>query len=98
MQLLYSGGGDPLAFLEGTFVYRMSGEPVGFLDGTHVHKLSDGSYVGELYRDMIVNTYESSPGPATSPGSPGRVPPADNPGGRGPYDYGYPCVLQRLLD
>lgn len=98
MKLLFDGQGEARAFLEGTYVYRMDGEPVGFLDGSHVHRLDDGAYVGELYQDMIVNTYTSSPGSAVIPSSPGRVPPADNPGGRGPYDYGYPCVMAKLLD
>ncbi len=98
MKFLYDGKGEPRAFLEGQYLYAMSGHPVGFLDATHVHRLSDGGYVGELYQDMVVDTYTSSPGTAPSPGSPGRAPPADNPGGRGTFDYGYPCRIDGLFD
>lgn len=97
MKLLFDGKGEPRAFIEAHFVYGMDGVPVGFLDGTRVHRL-DGEYVGALHQDMIVNDYQSSPGRATSPGHPGRVPPADSPGGRGTFDYGYPCVLHKLFE
>jgi hypothetical protein len=97
VKFLFDGKGEPRAFVEAYFVYAMNGEPVGFLSGPHVHRLSDGAFVGELYQDMVVDTYTSSPGTAPAPGVPGRVPPADNPGGRGTFDYGYPCRIDALF-
>lgn len=96
MKFLYSAHGESLAFSEGTYVYNMQGYAVGFIEHTHVYRLS-GEYVGELYQDMVVDTYDSHPGPSGPFVDPGRVPPADAPGSRGPYDYGYPDRLPQLL-
>lgn len=97
MKYLYNRGGDPVAVLEGRYVYGMNGYALGFSEGTHVYRL-DGAYVGELYQDMVVNTYTSSPGNTSPPGDPGRMPPFDSPGGRGPVDYGYPDVIDGLFE
>lgn len=75
----------------------MRGRAVGQVSGTHVHKLT-GSYVGELYKDMVVDRHMGNFGNIGNPGNPGNAGSPGNPGNRGSVNYGYPDVFDKLLD
>lgn len=94
---LYDRSGEPVGVRQGDYIYDMSGEAIGFVQSTHVYTMS-GEYVGELFNDMVVNQWLSNPGSMGRVTNPGKMPPPDRPLSRGPMDYGYPDVFQRLLD
>lgn len=96
MKFLFDGQGEPRAYFDGSYLYDLEGYAVGFVEQSHVHRL-DGSYVGALHQDMVVDTFESQPGPTQPRPDPGRIPPPDRPLGRGTFDYGYPDRLDRLF-
>lgn len=50
---VYSTGGQPVGFVYEAFIYDLSGMAVGRIVGSRAHRL-DGSYVGEWFKDMIV--------------------------------------------
>jgi hypothetical protein len=97
VKYVYDRTGEAKVVLEAGFLFDMEGYPCGFVDGTQVYTMK-GTHVGELYRDMVVNTYTSSPGRATPPASPGRIPRPERVPGRGPLEYGYPCLLAKLFE
>lgn len=94
---IYDRSGEPVAVKQGEHIFDMDGIAIGYVQGSHVYKM-DGDYVGELYRDMIVDQYLSNPGNMGRVMDPGKIGRADNPGNRGPMDYGYPDVVSKLLD
>jgi hypothetical protein len=96
MKYLYDRRGDAVAFVETQYVFTLAGDPVGYLEGPHVYTIA-GEYVGELFRDMIVDQYLSNPGGIGRVTDPGRMTPAENPGNRGPMDYGYPDAIHKLF-
>jgi hypothetical protein len=69
---------------------------VGQLRDTHVHKIS-GEYVGELYKDMVVDRHLGNLGNVGNSGNPGSPGCPGNPGNRGSVNYGYPDVFDALL-
>lgn len=73
----------------------MNGAPVGQLNGTRVHTMS-GEYVGELYRDMVVDRNLGNRGNIGNPGNPGNVGSPGNPGNRGSISIGYRDVFNKL--
>lgn len=97
MKYLYDRAGEAVAVLEGDFVFGLDGYARGFLQGEQVFK-RDGSYVGQLHIDMVVDAFVSNPGSTTPPGDPGRIPPPDRIPGRGAMDYGYPSRIERLFE
>lgn len=96
MSYIYDRRGEPIAYRTGQYLYTLEGEALGYLEGSHVYRL-DGPYVGELYRDMVVDRFLSNPGSIGAVVSPGRLPRFDYPGNRGPMDYGYPDVSEKLF-
>jgi hypothetical protein len=94
---LYNAQGEAVGTVVGQYIYAMNGTPIGYLESTHVYRL-DGPYVGELYRDMIVDQWLTNPGGIGRVLDPGKIPPSDNPGSRGPMEYGYPDVFYKLVD
>jgi 4-fold beta-flower domain-containing protein len=97
MKYLYDRRGDAVAYVEGQYVFSMDGAPTGYVEGAHVYRIS-GEYVGELFRDMVVDQYLSNPGGIGRVIDPGRAFPAENPGSRGAFDYGFPDVIHKLFE
>lgn len=97
MKYLYDRRGEAVAVLEGRFVFDLEGYPRGFVEGTQVYRMS-GEYVGEVYQDMVVETFASKPGSGTPPVPPGRIPPPEKVPGRGAVDYGMPSRIERLFE
>jgi hypothetical protein len=73
---VYSTAGDPVGFVFGTFIHDLGGRPLGRIVGSRVHRL-DGTYVGEWFKDMVVDRPEGrartippvvAPPPRPSPG------------------------------
>ena len=86
---VYSTDGEPVGFVYETNIYGLDGTPLGRIVGSRVHRF-DGSYVGEWFRDMVVQrpsirprTIFPAPVPARrpSPGPSYRL--------RAVVDYGY---------
>jgi hypothetical protein len=97
LKYIYDSRGLAVAYVQGRYVYSMHGDAVGQLvNGTHVHRLT-GQYVGEVYRDMIVDKHLGNLGNVGNPGNPGNAGNPGNPGNRGAVDYGYPDVSAQLL-
>jgi hypothetical protein len=86
-----------VGFWEDKYVYALNGTPIGQLDGEHVHKLK-GPYVGELYKDMVVDKHIGNLGNIVHPGNPGNPGHPGHPGNRGAVNYGYPDVFEKLLE
>jgi hypothetical protein len=98
IKYLYNSQGTAVAYIQGRYIHSMGGQAVGqIVNETHVHKLS-GSYVGELYRDMVVDRYLGNLRNVGNPGNPGNAGNPGNPGNRGAVNYGYPDVSAKLLD
>ncbi len=97
MKYLYDRAGEAVAVLEGGFLFDIDGYPRGFAQGDQVFKM-DGTYVGQLHQDMVVDAFVSNPGSSAPPVSPGRIPPPERIPGRGPMDYGYPSRIERLFE
>jgi len=94
---IYNARGNAVGYRYGNYVHDMTGRAVGQVSGdTHVHKLS-GSYVGELYQDMIVDQHIGDLGNIGNPGNPGNAGNPGNPGNRGSVNYGFPDVFEELL-
>jgi hypothetical protein len=74
----------------------MRGSAIGQLQGEHVYRLS-GQYVGELYKDMIVDMglHLGSVGNRGNPGNAGNP---GNPGNRGIVNYGYSDMSSKLFE
>ncbi|HEY5723301.1 MAG TPA: hypothetical protein VIT45_13355 [Allosphingosinicella sp.] len=93
---VYSTGGEPVGFLYENFIHDLDGRPLGRIIGSRVHRF-DGSYVGEWFKEMVVE--RRGAGPLALPPIP--VPPArPSPGAswrrRAVVDYGYPDLFDLL--
>jgi len=94
---IYDNHGSAVAYVQGRYIYSMRGNAVGqIVNGSHVHRLS-GQYVGELYRDMVVDKHLGNLGNVGNPGNPGNAGNPGNPGNRGAVNYGYNDVSADLL-
>ena len=94
---IYNEQGGTQAFRIGDHLYDMRGKAVGRISAERVYRLN-GSYVGELFRNMVV---EKPVGvrPSLPPISvPGDVEPPSADTSRGGGSLGFPDVFQRLLD
>ena len=95
---VYSTGGEPVGFQHELFIYDMEGTPRGRILGSRVHRL-DGCYVGEWFKDMVVQRPSGRPR-AVAP----IVPPAPRPSPgssysrRGNIHYGYPDAFPLLIE
>ena len=95
---VYSTGGEPVGFLHDLFIYDMEGTPRGRILGSRVHRF-DGCYVGEWFKDMVVQRPTgrpravppvAAPSPRPSPGSSYQR--------RGIVSYGYPDAFHLLIE
>ena len=95
---VYSTGGDPVGFLYETSIYDLSGKPLGRIIGSRVHRF-DGSYVGEFFKEMVVERPEGRPRPlpAVRPPSP-KPSPGISWRRRAVVNYGYQDSFHRLYD
>jgi hypothetical protein len=93
---VYSTEGEPVGFLYETFIHDLDGTPLGRIIGSRVHRF-DGSYVGEWYKDTVVERPGVSARqlPPMAP-PPRRVSPGSSWRRRGVVDYGYPDIFHRL--
>jgi hypothetical protein len=95
---IYQTDGHPVGFRFSNFIHDLEGRPLGRILGTHVYRL-DGSYVGELFKDSVVD----KPAPPVRPIQAIAPPPSiPSPGTgfqrRGLVNYGYPDVFHRLYE
>ena len=93
---VYSTEGEPVGFLYETFIHDLDGAPLGRIIGSRVHRF-DGSYVGEWYKETVVER----PGAIARPLPPMTPPPhRASPGAswrrRGVVNYGFPDIFDRL--
>ena len=93
---VYSTDGEPVGFVYETCIHDLDGTPLGRIVGCRVHRF-DGSYVGEWFRDMVVERPTGQP--RTIPPAP--VPPRrPSPGPsyrlRAVVDYGFADAFPRL--
>jgi hypothetical protein len=93
---VYSTEGEPVGFLYETFIHDLDGAPLGRIIGSRVHRL-DGAYVGEWYKEMVVERPSVRPRalPPVAP-PPHRVSPGPSWRRRAVVDYGYPDIFHRL--
>ena len=95
---VYDTGGEPVGYLFEATIFALDGVPLGRVIGSRVHRF-DGSYVGEFYKEMVVER------PGGQPRSlPPVRPPAPKPSPgiswrrRAVVNYGYQDGFQRLYD
>jgi len=95
---VYSTEGEPVGFLYENFIHGFDGAPLGRIIGSRVHRL-DGSYVGEWFKEMVVERPTARPRPLPPIAAPPhRASPGPSWRRRGVVDYGYPDLFQRLRD
>jgi hypothetical protein len=95
---VYSTGGDPVGFVYDNFIHDFDGTPLGRIVGCRVHRL-DGAYVGEWFKDMVVERPTARPravSPVTPP--PHRPSPGTGTSRRAVVDYGYADCFPLLYE
>jgi hypothetical protein len=93
---VYSTEGDPVGFLFETFIYDMEGTPLGRILGSRVHRI-DGSYVGEWFKEMVVERPSGRPRSIPPIAMPPRRPsPGSSYSRRGVIHYGYQDAFHLL--
>jgi hypothetical protein len=96
---VYDTDGEPVGCVFETNIYDLEGMPLGRIVGCRVHRF-DGTYVGEWFRDMVVQRPQARPRmipPVAAP--PRRAPAPASYRLRAVVDYGYrdafPLLRQR---
>ena len=93
---VYHAAGHPVGFLSSTFIHDMDGTPLGRILGSHVYRL-DGTYVGEWFKETVVDKPVHSRKPVQPVRAPARRSPVpDSFVRRGLVDYGYADVFHHL--
>lgn len=95
---VYSTDGEPIGFLYETTIHDLEGRPLGRIIGSRVHRF-DGSYVGEWFKESVVER----PGVSARALPPMAVPPSrPSPGRswrrRAVVYYGFPDIFHRLYE
>jgi hypothetical protein len=94
---IFSETGRVQGFRIGAYIHDMGGRAIGRVSAERVYRL-DGSYVGEVLRNMVVEK---------PVGARRNLPPVDYPGdaaipaldsSRGGGSFGFPDVFHRLLE
>lgn len=95
---VYSTNGEPVGFLYETNIYDLAGNPLGRIVGSRVHRF-DGGYVGEWFKEMVVERPEGRPRPLPPVARPAAKP---SPGvswrRRAVVNYGYRDSFHQLYD
>ena len=93
---VYSIEGEPVGFLYENFIHDLDGAPLGRIIGSRVHRF-DGSYVGEWYKESVVERpgVGARPLPPMAP-PPRRASPGPSWRRRAVVDYGHPDIFDRL--
>jgi len=95
---VYSTQGEAVGFLHEMFIYDMEGSPRGRILGSRVHRL-DGCYVGEWFKEMVVQRPTGRPRAIPAiPAPPRRASPGSTFMRRGIINYGYPDAFHLLLE
>lgn len=95
---VYSTEGEPVGFLHELFIYDKEGTPRGRILGSRVHRL-DGCYVGEWFKEMVVQRPSGRPRAIAGIAPPQRRPwPGSTFSRRGLVHYGYPDAFHLLLE
>ena len=95
---VYSTAGDPVGFLHEMFIYDLKGQPLGRILGSRVHRL-DGSYVGEWFKEMVVDRPSGRRRAIPPiPHPPSRPSPGSSYSRRGIVHYGYPDAFHLLCE
>jgi hypothetical protein len=95
---VYSTKGEPIGFLHEMLIYDMKGEPRGRILGSRVHRL-DGCYVGEWFKEMVVQRPTGRPRAIPPiPAPPRRPSPGSSFSRRGLVHYGYPDAFHLLIE
>ena len=93
---VYHADGHPVGFLHSNYIHDLEGHPLGRVVGTRVHRF-DGSYVGEFFKQTVVNkpvTTRRNMGAIKPP--PEQQPPETTCARRGVVDYGFVDVFAHL--
>lgn len=93
---IFNEEGRPQGFRLGPYLHDLAGKAVGRISAERVYKL-DGEYVGELFKNMVVEKPTGVRRNLPSIPYPGDAdpPPADT--SRRAGEHNYPDVFQRLL-
>ena len=94
---IYDADGRAQGFRLGNFLYDRTGQPVGQVSAERVYRL-DGTYVGEMFRNMVVEK-PTGARPNLRPIPPPRaVEPPMSDSSRGSGGHNFPDVFYRLTD
>ena len=94
---IYNGQGAIQAFRIGDYLYDMGGKAIGRVSAERVYRF-DGTYVGEMFRNMVVDKPVGARRNLPPVDCPGDVEPPAPDTSRGSGSLGFPDVLQRLVD
>jgi len=94
---IYNGAGAVQAFRIGDYLYDMSGKAVGRISAERVYRL-DGSYVGEMFRNMVVDKPVGARRSLPPVSRPRDVTPPAVDTSRGGGSLGFPDVFERLVE
>lgn len=92
---VYNAEGGVQAFRLGDFLYDMAGKAVGRVSAERVYRF-DGSYVGEMFRNMVVEKPVGVRRRLPSVSQPADVVPPPRDASRGSGSLGFPDVFSRL--
>ena len=95
---VYGTDGDAVGFLFENFIYDMAGTPLGRIIGSRVHRF-DGQYVGEWFKETVVERPTARPRMMPPVPVPSRRPsPGATARRRAVVDYGYHDAFHLLYD
>jgi len=95
---VYNTSGEPVGFVMETFIHTLDGQPVGRIIGSRVHRF-DGTYIGEYWKDMVVERPEGQKrNLPPMPVPPRRVPPAASYNRRVVIHGGYRDLFHLLIE
>ena len=99
IKFIYNTEGKVVGFACGKYIYQLNGRLIGQLSGasSHVHKVT-GEYVGEFYKDMIVDLHTGNVTVIRGCKEVGNTDRQTSPGNRPTLNYGFPDVSAKLVE